>query len=309
MPPAFRDTFIEVTGLCNLKCCHCFRREAENINVTPQQVDERLGLVDTQNVIVTGGEPTMNPNLGDIMKVARKHVGDDGNLIIITNGVLSKCEDLLHLGQADVVNVSLDWPGGRHDENRGMAGLCKRVGHVVDALTNGTLPRQPKVNILTTMFRENMDVYTELIHHAWDIGADGIVFDRYVPYNEPPTALSTSELRSALKVIQHESDRHADLDVTVYELFNGMWNGTGIPRWRCKQRAFVNVLGKWSLCPFYPKTFDSPSLATIERQEEPLPTECRDCEFAESCHGGCPASRLVRCKTLDRRDPLCDYSP
>ena len=305
----FRDVFIEVTGRCNLKCCHCFRRESENINVSVEDIDERLGMVKTKNVIVTGGEPTMHPELEDVLAAARKHVGEDGNLITITNGVWPS-DDVMHvLGQADVVNVSLDWPDARHDKNRGLKGLVGNVQHVVEMLTERLPTKPPKVNILTTMFKENMDAYEELIDCAWFFGADGIVFDRYIPYNEPPTALTTDELRKSLKVIADTSERYADLDVTVYELFNGVWNETGKPRHRCKQRAFVNVLGRWSLCPFYPRTYSYPVFIELDREDEPLPKKCSGCDFSNSCHGGCPASRLVKWGTMGERDPLCDYSP
>jgi len=41
------------------------------------------------------------------------------------------------------------------------------------------------------------------------------------------------------------------------------------------------------------------------KEEEPLPVECTPCEYRESCHGGCPSSRLVVNGTLNSRDPYC----
>ncbi len=52
---------LEVTRRCNMCCAHCLRRDAEDIDMEKETVDEILNMVDEiQSVTFTGGEPSLN---------------------------------------------------------------------------------------------------------------------------------------------------------------------------------------------------------------------------------------------------------
>ena len=60
----------EVTRNCNIRCAHCMRGEAQNINMKRSVIDdffdkEKNNFVFSKiyDIIFTGGEPTLNPNL------------------------------------------------------------------------------------------------------------------------------------------------------------------------------------------------------------------------------------------------------
>ena len=95
--------YIQVTRLCNQKCRFCSNPEREATLTVP----EARSLIDDfvrrgyHGVILTGGEPTMHPNLGEIIAYAR----DRGiHARIITNGQRLSDPALL----ADLVSLGLD---------------------------------------------------------------------------------------------------------------------------------------------------------------------------------------------------------
>ena len=310
---AFRDLFIEVTGRCNLRCCHCFRPECEEIDVPVEEVVHRMCRVRAKNIVITGGEPTLHPNLRQIIGVAKERVGAGGKVILITNAAGWSEDTVLTLCEADVVNVSLDWADDRHDENRGRIGLCEEAGRLIDQLASMTtahMPR-PKINLLVTMFRENMNIdnINAIIRFARDHGVDDVVFDRYVPCHDHPTPLTIKGITATLRYLD-DLGRGAKApealpQITVYEVFANVVHGHATPRSRCRGRIFCDIHGRWSLCPFYPARFDDIVEAVREREREPIPGACIGCEHSDTCHGGCPATRLVACGTLEARDPLC----
>ncbi len=313
--PSFRDLFIEITGKCNLKCCHCFRPECEEIDVPVKELKDRIHQVKSNNIILTGGEPTLHPDLRHIISIAKERVGEDGKVILITNAARWSEAIMRTIYEADVVNVSLDWADDRHDENRGMNGLQENVGRLIDQLTTMTMPHKarPKINLLVTMFHENMDAdnIDAIVRFAHEHNVDDIVFDRYVPCFSNPSALTTAEMKIALEsldALSSEADASTGSpQITIYEIFANILYGYSTPRCRCKGRVFCDIYGKWSPCPFYPVRFDNPSKVVHERAQEDLPGACIGCEHADSCHGGCPATRLVVHGTLKKRDPLCPF--
>ncbi len=60
------NVLFEVTRRCNLKCAHCMRGDAQNINLDEKHVDAFFELNkfrDIYSLDFSGGEPTLNPNI------------------------------------------------------------------------------------------------------------------------------------------------------------------------------------------------------------------------------------------------------
>jgi radical SAM protein with 4Fe4S-binding SPASM domain len=114
--------------------------------------------------------------------------------------------------------------------------------------------------------------------------------------------LDPAILRSSLESIL---SAQGGAEPVFYEPFHWVLHGGGTPRFRCKQRVFCGADGRYKPCPFYPRSFATAREVAAERAGEPLPRKCEGCEHAETCHGGCPATRLVVRGSLSERDPLC----
>lgn len=57
----FDDLILEITRRCNLRCAHCLRGEAQNVDIDPAAIDvllDQTGKIN--NLLFSGGEPTLN---------------------------------------------------------------------------------------------------------------------------------------------------------------------------------------------------------------------------------------------------------
>lgn len=66
MKIAYETLLIEVTRKCNQSCNHCMRGPAQNLNMEKEIVDSFFynnDLLSIENLVFTGGEPTLNPKI------------------------------------------------------------------------------------------------------------------------------------------------------------------------------------------------------------------------------------------------------
>ncbi len=81
---------IETTRRCNIRCKHCMRGPAENIDLTEQLVDiilDNREIDGIDEICFSGGEPTLNPKIiiYTIDKIISEGL-DVHNLVMVTNG-------------------------------------------------------------------------------------------------------------------------------------------------------------------------------------------------------------------------------
>jgi len=125
--------YLQITGRCNLKCKHCFSAIDNNPLVTQLSLTQIKELFKQARdcgvfaLIITGGEPTVHPELIDILKCAREN--DLFLLDFNTNGFDLKEEVLdcfKELNFDPNIKISLDGIG-KHDEFRGVKGSQERA--------------------------------------------------------------------------------------------------------------------------------------------------------------------------------------
>ncbi len=84
----FENLAVEVTRRCNMKCAHCMRGEAQNIDLDLEKFDkflENVSHIDT--ITFTGGEPTLNlPAIRHILEVCKERKISVYNFYLVTNG-------------------------------------------------------------------------------------------------------------------------------------------------------------------------------------------------------------------------------
>lgn len=120
------DAVIAVTYRCNSRCsmCDIWRaKAAENLLPT----DYRALPSTLKNVNITGGEPFLRTDLGDIVFEIRKRC-PKARLVISTNGFLTKriaevAKSFTELG----IRISIDGPADVHDRIRGVNGAYERA--------------------------------------------------------------------------------------------------------------------------------------------------------------------------------------
>ena len=86
------DLALETTRRCNLQCGHCMRGRMQNIDMSTSIVDrvfDNSEIVSIYNLLFSGGEPTLNPDI--IIYTINKIINDNidvTKISMITNGQL-----------------------------------------------------------------------------------------------------------------------------------------------------------------------------------------------------------------------------
>lgn len=173
---------IELTDKCNLSCKHCYRNakhegtfidKSKLFDLIDQLSGEGLELVE-----VTGGEPTLHP---DIVEIIEYLVSKLGLVAVLTNGAnVNKNVIDTFIGSKGkvLVNISIDSSTPDfHDAFRGVKGCwqqsCKAVKELAD---NGVL-----VRVAMSVTPENMfDVESTLLL-AKNLGAQSFAWEQCSP--------------------------------------------------------------------------------------------------------------------------------
>lgn len=108
----FNELALELTRKCNMKCNHCLRDDAENINMNMKTIEPLLSRTMQINTLTfTGGEPTLNISLmKEILNYCKLHTIPVFNIYIVTNGkVVSD----------NFLNTIIDWYAYCIESNNG----------------------------------------------------------------------------------------------------------------------------------------------------------------------------------------------
>lgn len=174
----------QVNDICNARCVMCFiwkqKREKEMAPAEFGAMLRRPFFRDVQYIGITGGEPTLRPDLSDFYVEALGALPGLKGLSFITNG-FSPTRAITHYGRAAEAAaardvhfsgmVSIDGVGDVHDRVRGRSGAFKRSTKTLDGL------RELGIQVIAccTIVREN--VYD--LHNVLDWGRAQGVYVRF----------------------------------------------------------------------------------------------------------------------------------
>jgi MoaA/NifB/PqqE/SkfB family radical SAM enzyme len=176
-----------ITDRCNLRCAHCYQDSfaplpAENLINLKKLADRILKSLPDRRISVnlTGGEPLLVPWLFDLVEHPQ---GFDNleEIHLITNGTVATPEVLEGIRRFEKIRylkVSLE--SGIHEANdaiRGDGNLAK----VSDSILRYRKVTEKPVILMVTLGRYNLDTIEETVRYAGFVGADGIIFERFVP--------------------------------------------------------------------------------------------------------------------------------
>lgn len=90
----FDHIAVEVTRRCNLKCRHCLRGDAQEVDIDPRTIDALMEqTAKIYNLSFTGGEPTLNvPAIAHTLTALQQRGIPLCSATVITNGTLWSCE-------------------------------------------------------------------------------------------------------------------------------------------------------------------------------------------------------------------------
>ncbi len=212
---------LEVQSRCNCRCVMCDiwkvkdSREIRVADVAGWLPEwRRLGV---SNVVLTGGEPLMHPDLGGLCRVL-KEAGVA--VTVLTSGTLLPRKAHLLAPLVDEVIVSLDGPREVHDALRGTPGAFDRIAAGVTALSAArpSLPVGGRCTVQKGNFRHlpatvdaaKILAFRHISFLAVDVSSEA--FNRPGGRGETPAsalALSPEELPELERVLEDLAGRHA----------------------------------------------------------------------------------------------------
>lgn len=110
--------YILLTDKCNLKCDMCIRGRQAGLNLNVETIINSgiLNEISEYDIVLTGGEPSLNPQISDIINLFCKNCK---KVTITTNGTLNKYIDSVIMMQNLYFQVSIDGDRKMHNNIRG----------------------------------------------------------------------------------------------------------------------------------------------------------------------------------------------
>jgi len=307
---------VALTYRCNLQCrfcyasCSCTRGTGTDGEMTTAQVRDVLRVIredaEVPSVSFTGGEPTLRPDLPDLVRYARTDLGLRVNLI--TNGTLVDAAMAQRLKDAglDSAQLSLESPDETvHDELTQVSGSHEQTVEAIGHLRAlGII-----VHTNTTINRLNMDSVIDMPAFVSALGLERLSMNLVIPSGSSLAAgdelnVRYGEVPELVLRVQEAAER-AGVEFMWYSptpvcVFNPIQHGLGNKGCAaCDGLLSVSPVGDVLPCSSWPEpvgnlltdefraVWDS-ARATWLREKRFAAPLCRECAEFALCQGGCP---------------------
>ncbi len=332
---------LNLTERCNLACAHCYL----DAKVLKQGAVDELGTGDLKRVlseiaeigpetmvVLTGGEPTLRPDLPELAR----HASGLGLMVVVgTNGMLLRPDRIRQLQDAGVagMGISVDSLNPRiHDAFRGKKGAWAKTMQGIDACKDAGMPFQ--VHFSAT--DETADEIDDMVDFARDLGAMvlNVFFMVCTGRGEKYSGMAPEKYDRVLRRVAIAAKREKRLMVRakcaphfkrIAMEMDPDWAITaahGYDAGGCiaaTRYARITPTGEVTPCPYMENSAGSvkrQSFAEIWRdapvlnalRAPKLEGRCGACEFKVLC-GGCRARPLAMDGNMMGEDRLCTYQP
>lgn len=143
-PQKLYGLVFEATDACNSHCKHCNiwqQKPTQNL-LTPAEIERAFQsplLRDLREIIITGGEALLRPDLEEIMLIIHRNTREDALMSLSTNAIMpdrgiQATKAMVESGIQTIVGVSLDGLGEKHDEIRGTKGNFEKANYLLTEL-------------------------------------------------------------------------------------------------------------------------------------------------------------------------------
>jgi radical SAM protein with 4Fe4S-binding SPASM domain len=320
----FRITW-DITTRCNLLCRHCYNvsnPQAESISSSHKLlIAEKLSESEVFFVSLSGGEPLMEPEIWNIIKIFK----DKGRLIqLISNGTLitERIAQKIKDSGVDSVQISLDGLKESHEYQRGVEGCFEKTVHGITHLSKKDIP----VIVNTLISQKNCYEIPALLDFLVDIGVHAFRTSRLIMMGRGETlegeVLTPEQTRTFIHYILEQRKKYeGKIQVHPDECMSFVgekiskyglsWFGCPAGRTECA----VDSKGDVYPCVFL--IYDEFCMGNLLESDfddiwhsqkfeafRTLERKC-DCDIADFCKGGCPAAAYGKYGDITRKDPYC----
>ena len=171
---------LELTRRCNARCDYCNHWKEQR--QTEQEIGDFVAIIGRYrpfSVTICGGEPFMRRDALDIIRAVVDAPGWRYTTIITNGWFLSedRAQKLMDT-RISQINVSLNYPDDRQDQDRKLPGLYKKISHIVPWMA----ARGGNVQLNTIIMNDNLDEIVPIARQAAAWGASVM----YTLYSELP---------------------------------------------------------------------------------------------------------------------------
>ena len=302
---------LAITYRCNNDCAHCYnirpRQSLELTTETWKKIIDRIWEIGIPHIVFTGGEPTLRPDLVELIAHAERTGQITG---INTNGRRLKNTELLNkLVEAglDHVQITLESHDPQvHDRivnhpgawQETVSGIRNAVASRLFVMTNTTLLKENSADLAKTLdFLSDLDVQTVGLN-ALIYSGRGKTVGTGLPESELPELLELARKKLELahqRLIWYTPTQYCHFDPMLLEL--GVKGCTAALYNMCIEpdgkvipcQSYYQPLGDL-LTDEWQKIWNH-ELAINLRERREIPPACSACSFKQECGGGCPLYR------------------
>lgn len=273
LDPSFRYLLIEITDRCNLSCKHCYQGESKTNDLELSKFDRVVNEFEEMGglrLIVSGGEPLLHPQFGEINQLMRERAFRS---ILLTNGILID-EDFASNNNFNEVQVSLDGTEEGHDYLRGRGSFVKTT-EALKLLQEKDIP----ISIASMVHAKNLDEFANLAKLVSDL--DAVSWSIDVP-SSSGRLIENSKLVPSLDRIKPIME--LQFGAEIHDSRSNLVCGAHL--------ACVKSSGALTKCGLYTDWSGGNIDEGLRKCWLNLPrmsfTELNcDCKFIEECRGGC----------------------
>jgi len=332
--PPLNTLYFYLTEGCNLRCRHCWiepphqtaRRQYPAVDPKLfRHIVEQARPLGLSSVKLTGGEPLMHPQIGEILEVLRD---EKLRFNVETNGVLCTPEVARDLARSGLYHISVSLDGAdseTHEWVRGVRGCFDAaVAGIRNLVATGIRPQ-----VIMTLMRRNVGQMEAVVRLAESLGASSVKFNilqptaRGVKMHEAGETLSIREIVALGERVEGELSAGTKLRLfyshpAAFRPLGKMYGREGTGCGVCGIRGILGVLGNgsYALCGIgetVPELVfgdaakdaladvwrDSAVLNEIRRGlPRRLEGICAECLMKGVCLGSCVAQNYYRSRNL-----------
>lgn len=241
---------VEISNVCNFNCQMCIIHEECGVSgkkfLTKAEFSKLSDILSkAKSLVFSGiGEPLLNPEIKEIVKLARKRMTSDSSLKIQTNGYLltdALANDLSELG-VNIFCISVDKLKGGFD--------CHSLENAYNSLKILSVLKKEYKNfqfgVQIILSRENLDEIFEILNVLISLNTDFIIVSHLIPYTPDfisKVAYDTNNQESAnifykwlnllegkgytlydwIEISKKMAGEHVDFNKEVYNIYKSMY--------------------------------------------------------------------------------------
>ncbi|MFH0813732.1 MAG: radical SAM protein [Pseudomonadota bacterium] len=280
-----KNLIIEVTSRCNLSCSMCLRQTWQEAT-GDMSMETFKGLIPAffrlDSINLSGyGEPFLNPQLIDMILLAKEHGSPFGRVELTTNGTLIDrriAQEVINAG-LDSISLSLDsldlkkFSGIR--EKRDLESVLESLETFRGIRKNAQKPF--KIALSFVAMKRNIEELPRLVHFAADRGVDAVWVNNVLPPTEDIArdVLYDSFSDEVLTLFARVRDRYNELEVAprrfpllVQKLYYSIFNGFSLTESLSSEEIQALRVSKTAVSEAIAAGGDFSMIQLLERKED-----------------------------------------